>query len=335
MVLKNKNIKVFDNLFFIYAITIFLLIGFRPIGIDGFYDTAMYINWFKQSQTVFSYNEDIGFDIFTFFIAQFFNERIFFVICSLLSFTLLFFVCKKLFKEDWMLLFLAFLSSLYFWNHQVFTIRQGIATMIFLLGFIQKKATWRLGLLLLAVSFHKSLLLPLLCIPFLYVKSITTRQYVYFWGISILFSIFGGVEPLVSYLQKLSLGEKFDFYFNKLEVSYFSLRWDFVLYSLFIIVFGIYQKGNLMKNNKMYEKALNFFILSNTFFILLMPFVDGHLHRFFFLSGFIVPVVIFYPLIELSKSRYITFLKFFIPYYLIIFGFILFKIVNQGGKYVL
>lgn len=322
------------NIFFIvYILFIVLMIGFRPIGESGFNDTPMYIGQFEESQKGTVYKQDIGFDVFQFLIAKFADIRSFFVISTLFSFGLLYYNSRKLMKENWAILFFGFMISLFFWNHQAFTIRQGLATMLFLTGLNSKIWKNRIFFFILAISFHKYLLIPVLCIfPTIWIKN--TKWYLFLWGVCLLISPFMG-DVLQALLINFNENRVVEHYFQTIfqDEKAYVIRWDFVIYSLIFIFLGLYHKQNTMKNNHFYHQILNFYILSNAIILLITPFVDGHLHRFSYASIFVIPILLFLPIIHEKEKIYKKYLTYFIPYYIMILLYIGHKIITQEGSY--
>ena len=154
----NKSIQFFSYAFVVFLI---LLMGLRPIGEGGFNDTPMYMKWFKNINfNNFTEIKDKGFGLLTYIISLFFTVRVFFLLIACFSISLLYFVSSSIAKEKWFLFFICYSASLYYWNNNVYYIRQGLASILFISAFFNKKKSLQIFIILIAVSFHKALLLP-------------------------------------------------------------------------------------------------------------------------------------------------------------------------------
>lgn len=315
-----------------YLLFVFLLIGLRPIGEYGFTDTTMYINWFDKSK---EFNiiqlKDIGFGFLIFIASKILSIRLFFILCSALSFLALFWVSKQVSKRYWFLFFLGSMVSLYFWNHQVFTLRQGIASLVFLVALFHKKLFFRILFLLIAASFHKSFLLPLFCylIISFYNK---TNFYLVLWIISIPVSYFFGNEIAASISYLFSEDIRY-YYLSKTadQINLIRFRWDVVLYSSIFVILPSYFK---CKDEK-YLTIFNLYLLSNIFTILIIWPAGGFIHRFAYLSWFLSPVLVYYHLFIGKKTfNFELYLKMIVAFYVLILIYLGLKLYKQDFRFV-
>lgn len=314
-----------------YLIFIFLLIALRPIGYSGFTDTQMYIDWFNKSKTDnVIHKKDIGFGLLTFIASKILTIRLFFVLCTAISFGTLFWISKKISNRYWFLFFLGTAVSLYFWNHQVFTIRQMIASLFFITAFFLKKGLYKILWLLLAVSFHKTFLLPLFCylVIVFYNK---TNFYLALWLISIPFSYFFGNE-IWEFILKLVPPILRNYYFPMADtISLSNFRWDVVFYSSIFVILPFCYKCS----DEKYKFFLNLYLLTNIFTILLIWPTGGFIHRFAYLSWFLSPLLVYYPLFRNNKEfSYKPFFKTITVFYLLVLFYVGFKIWKQDYKFV-
>lgn len=315
-----------------YILFVFLLIAFRPIGVDGFTDTAMYMEWFSKSKLNNQIQtKDIGFGMLIFLTSKIVSVRVFFVICTLMSFGTIYYISRIVAGKFWFLFFLGEMISLYFWNHQVFTIRQGIASLFFLAGLFQKRFHMTLLLCLLAISFHKSFLLPFFCY-FLITIFNKTNFYIALWVFSIPISYFYGHE-IGAFLSNILPEETRRYYFpNTADTLIFeNFRWDVILYSSIFIILPLFYK---IKDEK-YLNFYNLYVLTNLFTILLIWPTDRFIHRFAYLSWFLSPVIIYYPLFQ--NKNLISFYKYFktiIVFYILIVVYLSLKVYKQNFKFV-
>lgn len=316
--------KLFYNYFVpIYLLFVVLLIGLRPIGPNGFTDTQMYIQWFEKSKNMnIIPSKDLGFGFLIWISSKIFTIRVFFIICVLLSFGTLYWVSIQVNRRYWFLFFLGTMVSLYFWNHQVFTLRQGIASVVFLAGLFRKKLFFRFFLFLIAISFHKSFLLPVLC--FIVVSFFNkTNFYLLLWFISVPISYFFGNE--IGKFCFAIFPEDIRYYYVMQpsdQINFMGFRWGVVFYSLVFIIFPYYYKCN----DSNYKKIFNLYLLTNIFTIFIIWSAGGFIHRFAYLSWFLTPLLVYYPL--LTRKLNFTYK----PYLKVITGFYVFILVYLGVK---
>ena len=121
-----------------------------------------------------------------------------------------------------------------------------------------------------------------------------------FWVLSILISLVAGsavtslfaglgFDDRVSYLQADASGEVF---------SHTGFRWDFLLYSMMPIVLGYYIVMRRGIRNATYEFLLNTYTLSNAFWVMVVR--ANYSNRFAYLSWFMYPMVLAYPLLKVN-----------------------------------
>ncbi|WP_375604961.1 EpsG family protein [Flavobacterium davisii] len=319
-----------------YVIFIIMLIAFRPIGENGFTDTLMYMKWFDNSREGFVLHKDIGFDFLIYCCAQTGSYRALFFMCSLISFVFLIWICYTIANDKWFLMFLVFLVSIYFWNHQVFTIRQGMASIFFIAGVLHRNNLLKIFLILLAVSFHISFLMPLI-VYVLVLLFQNTIVYLIFWFLVIILSMLGKMF-FFGEIVNFFLSERISYYIKPLydsdkEVIF---RWDVIIYSFVFIVIGIFYNYKFYHNQeKEYGIFLNIFLLTNSIFLLVVPFSSDFAHRFAYLSWFIIPLIVFFPLFKSGiRFNFKLYLYLFILFYGSITSYVFLKIHKQGGKYV-
>ena len=88
---------------------------------------------------------------------------------------------------------------------------------------------------------------------------------------------------------------------NEQEEGVFShsgFRWDFLIYSMMPILLGYYIVIRHGIRNKTYEMLLNTYTLSNAFWIMVIR--ANYSNRFAYLSWFMYPIVLAYPLLKVD-----------------------------------
>jgi hypothetical protein len=326
-----RNLKKNNFLGLLLVAFLCLIIGFRPISGRYFGDTSTYALDYKIFKNDYYYN--ISGDPLFYYLMKFSSKIIdvhsFFFICSLLYILPLYFASKKLFKEYWYYSFLMLVLSLSFWSYGVNGVRNGIATSIFLYAISRTNLKIQLLLLLIALGFHKSLILP--TIGFLLtLKFNAPRVFTIFWFACIPFSLLIG-ESFQNLFSSFFQDEKLDKYFySTSQLSQFSkvgFRWDFVLYSFIGVFSGWYFIVVKKFKDLMYFKIYNTYLFANGIWIIVIR--TSFSNRFAYLSWFLLGVLIVYPFLtkEIFRNQKrilgnIMFIYFLITYFL---DFILLK----------
>ena len=110
-----------------------------------------------------------------------------------------------------------------------------------------------------------------------------------------------------------------------------NFRWDVILYSSIFVIMPLFYK---IKD----EKFLNFYnlyLLTNLFTILLVWPTGGFIHRFAYLSWFLSPVIIYYPLFFNKKvPSFKKYFKTIIVFYVLIVVYLSLKVYKQNFKFV-
>ena len=99
-----------------------------------------------------------------------------------------------------------------------------------------------------------------------------------------------------------------------------------IIYSLIIIIVGIY---HMYKKNVdfFYTKIFITFIISNIGVILLMN--VNQIYRFIYLSWFLSPIILYYPLIKNNKKIDIKFLYTFTFFLILVISYYSTKIIYE------
>ncbi|WP_158091368.1 EpsG family protein [Tenacibaculum holothuriorum] len=283
--------------------------GMRPIN-GVFVDMTVYANMFKRYQEsgFIEYSDDYGFYYFLELCGDYMNVETFFFVCACLYVLPLFFLSKKLFRQYWFYSFLILCGSFSFWSYGTNGIRNGIATSIFLLAFFYRKnRPLLIGTMILACSFHQSLLLPTLAyIVSIYYRS--SKGYLLFWFSSILISLVLG-NYLVLLVGGAGFGtEKVGAYFTENvneEFRGMGFRWDFIIYSSLAVFSGWYYIFKKKINDVFYNQMYNIFLIANAAWILVIR--VNFSNRFAYLSWFMMGLIIIYPLLTNKILKYQNF----------------------------
>lgn len=238
-----------------------------------------------------------------YFCSQTVGVSIFFTLVSLgyFGFTLL--ACKTLTPNNVLVSLLFCLGAFSFFSYATNGIRNGLACSIvlYIIALCAKSANKLLIILLIfvVINIHKSSFLPLTSL-FASIYVVKSFKWAYkFWVISILISLVAG-----GFITSIFAGLGFDDRLSYLTSSgdghytktYF--RWDFLLYSMMPLVLGYYVVIKKGIQDKTYLILLNTYTLANAFWIMVIR--ANYSNRFAYLSWFMYPLVLAYPLLKLD-----------------------------------
>lgn len=298
--LKSTEAVLLNNNFgsFVTVIVI-LFMGLRPIhGI--FADMTLYNKLFENyaSGGSIASDKDVFFHVFTKISSKVMSARVYFLLCATLYVVPLYLVCKKWFNNYWFYAFLFLVSSFTFWAYGTNGIRNGIAGSLFLFGISREKRLWQIVFFVLAISFHKTMILPVagFVIANLYNQP---KKMIGFWVLCIPLSLIGG-GFFENFFATVGFDDERITYLtdevNKEKFSSTGFRWDFLLYSAVGVFAGWYYIIKLKFKDRVYFWLFNTYLLANAFWILVIR--ANYSNRFAYLSWFMISLVIIYPLLK-------------------------------------
>lgn len=282
-------------------------IGFRPVS--GFYfgDMSTYAYMYSMMQQGIEPPADGEWvwNRFMYICAQYMDVSDFFTIVALAYFGFTLWTCKRLTPNNVLLSMLICMGAFSFFTYCTNGIRNGTACSLMLLAvsYMTKKTSDKIVAALIAfVAFniHHSTGLPILMgfISYYFIKSFKWA-YV-FWLLSIAISLVAG-ETVTSFFASLGFDDRLNYLTIEADAGTFShtgFRWDFLAYSMMPIVLGyyiIYRRGI---RNSTYEFLLNTYTLSNAFWVMVIR--ASYSNRFAYLSWFLYPIVLAYPLLKID-----------------------------------
>ena len=235
------------------------------------------------------------------------NAQQFFIIDDLLYFGLMLICCWRLFpRNTWVAILFCFISFSCF-TYGTNGIRNGLAcSMIMAAMSLVVEDDWRryMGLLLLlpAMAIHKSTSLPIAAC-FAAVFLIKEPKYaIGFWVASIFISLLVG-NAVGEFFADLGFDDRMGSYFegqgSTEEMQKFSstgFRWDFLLYSAMPVVMTWYVTVKRAFRDRAFNIIAITYILSNAFWVMVIR--AAYSNRFAYLSWFLYPIVIAYPLLR-------------------------------------
>lgn len=209
--------------------------------------------------------------------------------------------CRNIDPPHGVLLMLFCYGAFEFYPFAVNGIRNGIACSFVIMALAclcNNKKTLAIVLSFVAVGFHKSTILPIVMMFFTYY--INSPKCMYFvWAVSIIISLaIGGYIDnflaMINYDQRLADNiQNNDADGLILEHRF---RWDFLLYSSMPIILGWYTIFKRKVYNNTYLILLGTYIYANSFWVMAIRAIFSN--RIAYLSWFIYPIVLAYPLLN-------------------------------------
>ena len=297
-----------------------LFFGLRPVS-SAFADTTIYNAIYKvmQNYGVYGINiqndgtiniiESAGSDwVFysvMFLCAQVMSVNFFFLIVMYFYVVMMFQGCSKIDYKHGATLMLFCYGALSFYGYSINGLRNGVACSFIILAIARLckgEKLWPVILSLIAIGCHKSTALPVACMLFSYY--IKKPKYMYMtWGSSIFLSLVVG-GYLSNMLTLLGLDDRLsanlqsgadvaDSWGVEMENRF---RWDFLIYSSMPIILGWYTIFKRKFYNNTYLILLGTYMYANAFWVILIRSLFSN--RFAYLSWFLYPIVLAYPLLN-------------------------------------
>lgn len=290
------------NLLLLVAIVVFSMAA-QPIVYWGFEnDRGNYalgvINSIHASSPNFSKGDKV-FAFYQFVSGKIINYKTWFYLTAAIYVMNYYFAAKRMAKEYGYVLFLMMLLTFQFMNYGCNTIRAGFAASFLMLSisFVNKPLIM-FALMFIAYGCHASMIIPIFALLLAY-RIPKNKLFVIGWLACLALSIVLG-----KYFELL-----FSNYFADARVSYLNndgsmnvgmiyktgFRIDFFLYSLWPIVMGYYYIYYRNFKSSFYQFVWRAYLCANAFWLLVIR--ANYTDRFAYLSWFMFPVLLFYPLI--------------------------------------
>jgi len=320
--------KYFAVIVFVFVL---LMMGLRPLS-GVFTDMFTYNNAFLEYQRGgFVNTKDLLFGVYMKLSSLVMNSSTWFFTVTLFYVGLLYMACKKIFPLHTAEAFIMCITSFTFWAYGTNTIRAGLAASIIIFAISQLKLPLRIyrninlkerrqatgkivryktlkkfkkilifiPILMIGIGIHSSMILPAGALLFsLFFKD--TKFFIIFWISCIILSFIYGVRIEAAFVSLEILDDRFaDYLTNEKEPGLFhytGFRWDFIIYSSVPILMGFYIVIKRGIRDEFYALILNTYILSNAIWVLIIR--ANYSDRFAYLSWFLFPLVIIYPVLK-------------------------------------
>ena len=215
--------------------------------------------------------------------------------------------CVKILMPNKTMLGMIFVwTSLMYYSFGVNGIRNGMACHLLLIGFafiLKGRALFwpGAGLCLLAFGTHRSTMLPIAAFVVGRFLLKDARYVVYFWLLSIPISLVAG-PAVTSFFSGLGFDDRMAGYANpEADTSGFShsgFRWDFLFYSMWPVVMTWVNCVKRKCTDNWYRVLSITYCLSNAFWVMVIR--ASFSNRFAYLSWFLYPIIIAYPLVNID-----------------------------------
>lgn len=310
--LQSSNMVVTGTPALALSLFFCFLLGLRPaIGTTIFFgDTSLYAHAYNNiinDYVPIDWSTEWIWENLNFLCKDFgLDVNNFFLIVESVYILFMFGTCIKLMRKNIWIAMLFCLVSYSFWGYGINGIRNGMACSLTMFAialltgnYIEKICS--ILLMIVAYGIHHSTMLPSVCAigAFFLIKE--PKHAIGFWGASIILSLLIG-NYVGNIFQTLGFDERTS-YFADIEehqgLGYSEktgFRFDFLLYSAMPVLMVYYLTVKRNFKDSAYNIIANTYILANAFWIMVIRATFSN--RFAYLSWFIYPIVIAYPLIR-------------------------------------
>ena len=304
----------------IFSVFFILFFGLRPVA-HAFGDTTIYADGYRVMQNYGVYslinNHDGSFEAsqsagsdwlfysVMFLCAQVMSVNSFFLIVMYFYITMMFLGCRKLDYKHGATLMLFCIGAFSFYGYSINGIRNGVACSFIILALARLckgEKLWPALLSFVAIGCHKSAALPVVCMLFTYFVKKPKYMYIAWVGSIFLSLAIGGylsnMLTLLGYDDRLAANlqsgtDVADLWGVEMENRF---RWDFLIYSSMPIILGWYTIFKRKLYNNTYLILLGTYMYANAFWVFLIRSLFSN--RFAYLSWFLYPIVLAYPLLN-------------------------------------
>ena len=291
----------------ILVLVVIVFLGLRPVSGRAFGDTSTYAAvYMLMSDDLMRPDYTSGDWLFYFLMytcSKIMNVQSFFLFIEILYIVPVYFACKRFSNENSATLIVFCLTAFSFFTYGVNGIRNGAAASIFILAlsFMKGEKPWEKAVYVLlcfaSYNLHHSMALPIAAsIAAYFIRN--PKLMFYFWLASIAASLtIGG--SISDIFTNLGFDERFNSYITGESVEEAVVRdvfrWDFLLYSSMPVVLGWYVIFRRKIYTKTYAILLGTYMYANAFWVMVIR--AAFSNRFAYLSWFLYPIVLAYPML--------------------------------------
>lgn len=323
----EQSINFFYTFGFVVVIVLLFYMGLRPVRTFYFGDTFIYAKGYDllREGAPVNIKGDYLFNYLMKFCSGFLDVHSYFLLLDFLYILPCFLFSRKYFKQYWFFSMFMFICSYSFWTYGTNGLRNGLATSFFIMGlYFYDRKNWMYFWFVLGFFMHASLVIP---IAAFIVSGIykNPKVYLYIWFLAIPLSLVGGSSWSTLFaglgLEDRTAGYLTNTEENLQQFSQTGFRWDFLVYSASAVLAGAYFIFKKKITDPFYVHVFGMYCISNAFWILVIT--AAFSNRFAYLSWFLIPAVIAYPMFryKIWKEQYkifggILFIYFMFTYYM-------------------
>lgn len=293
-----------------------IFIGIRPVS-EYFADMTQYYGIYSRWSGSYEFDwtvENLIYDNqMMWFASMRIPSIIYYIYIAIIYYGGMYLACRKMFPANTYAVYLVCLVAFSSFAYGVNGIKAGAASSLFLIALAYRNNLKLCVLfIILSYGFHHSMQLPILAFGVTILYNKKPNMYLYFWLIcfalsaahvsffQILFSEFTddkGASYLLSDRSNDNIYDKGGF------------RIDFIIYSAMPILMGWYAINKKKIHDKFYNILFCLYTLVNAIWMLCM--YASFTNRIAYLSWFLYPIVLVYPLFleQWGRGRYKTFAK--------------------------
>lgn len=293
---------------FVLTLILALWIGYRPVH-WVFADMVNYAHTFnlmkeRLAPPTTEENEYLW-QLLTYYCAKNLDINSYFAIVATGYFGFILLACCLLCPNNIMIALLFVLGSFSCYSYSINGLRNGLACSIVLAAFgflVGNKRNFVIAAILgfVALNIHKSTVIPLLMLVISW-KFIKSFHWAYsFWLLSIVLSLVAG-GFFMNLFGSIGFDGRESYISGGVDADTFrheGFRWDFLLYSMMPIVLGYYIVIKRKIQDRAYFVLLNTYTLTNAFWVMVIR--ANYSNRFAYLSWFMYPIVLAYPLLKVD-----------------------------------
>ena len=295
------------------TVIMILYMGLRPDGgifVDsiGYRDTYNSLVHANDYDPISFKTEWLWHNMTVFFKTIGLNHHEYFLIVEFFYLGGMFLTSLLLLRNNLWMSMLFFFTAFSTYSYGVNGIRNGMACSVELVAIAliaMDKKNWPATLLLsfLAMGIHRSMMLPTAAVFASVFVIKDPKVSIRFWLLSIAISLLAG-PFVIQFFASLGFDDRMSTYTSNVQeedaISGVSIgfRWDFLFYSIWPIVMTWYLTTYRKFKDKTFNAIANTYILCNAFWIMVIR--AEFSNRFAYLSWFLYPLVIAYPLFRMN-----------------------------------
>ena len=307
-ILYSEGKSPIQGVAILLTLVLIVFIGLRPVNGKFFGDMGMYSHTYLNiinNYVPIDFNKEWLWDNLTAFCKKSgLNENEYFLVISFGYFAGMLICALELMRKNLWLALLFFFISFSCYGYGTNGIRNGLACSFALVAICLLvegglKRPLAFVLMFLAMGIHRSVMLPCAAaIASTYIIK-DTKWTIRFWVASIAISLVAG-SMMEQFFTSLGFDDRMDQYSsaNAEMGAGTGFRWDFLFYSVFPVIMIWY----VTQHRKFYDQVFmifaNTYLLCNAFWIMVIR--SSFSNRFAYLSWFLYPVVIAYPLLRMN-----------------------------------